>query len=425
MKSRKTYNSFSEYYDDLHHILYHLTTATSLADQAPYLIELKECDKVFIRFLNNGQDTNIKSVFFTRHGLCSNAQKDYGFAPNACVENAALIAMSKTGSITQHMLSEENNSKSYIVISPMLRARQTASKIIPDQFKGSIEIGNFITENSSYPSGKPILNMEGLESEQGFMTYVSSKKYDDTYFDNLAEILSSTNADLQQKSSTHLMLDNPQNINLTDNEKINLINSYIDNKINDYGDIDIWFIGHGKNTQNYFGTRYDIGNSMDFCETRKVIHFTTSEGLPLEFVTPYTININQTSGLFQGYIQHKELNMKPLITIDSIQYLENYVIDREHEHNISVEKAKEGSYLLLKELSYFAKNILGIDYLSKINATKHLIGIIKGTDTNPLTDDEVNTLLNERLGKSLKKYNIDIVAINETLKKTIQNQNKG
>jgi hypothetical protein len=302
------YKNYPAYYDDVRQALFQLNRPEKF-NQSDCLANLRSCDENFIKSLN--ENAKLKSVFFTRHGQCSSSHKGFGFVPNAALEDSALPFLEKAGLITKHLFSE--NTKLQIAISPMIRPLQTASYLIPDQFTDSIEVVNFFTENSSYPSGKPIFNAKSLAQESGFMFYAASFFYnDENYFNELSKRCDEAKQKIcgklkQEKNNlATLREDVSGNFNFSDQEKITLIDGYIETCGNGE-DIDIWFIGHGKNTQNYYN-KFGIQDSLDYCETRKIIHFQNEMGDTQEFLTPYILSIDQSSGLFKGMImQSKEL----------------------------------------------------------------------------------------------------------------------
>lgn len=66
--------------------------------------------------------------------------------------------------VDTHKLTEElfyfDNEIPIVRISPMVRAKQTASLVLPKNRKYDLDFENFLTENSSKPASSYIQNLE-------------------------------------------------------------------------------------------------------------------------------------------------------------------------------------------------------------------------------------------------------------------------
>lgn len=109
-------------------------------------------DQVYL----NEQKLEIRGhVLFSRHGKSAIwAQKRLGMSPNAPIAASAESSMSKTNQVTGNLLFYPDHNQSFIAISPMNRAMQTAGLLIPEHIcEAEISIEPALTENSNHPSG--------------------------------------------------------------------------------------------------------------------------------------------------------------------------------------------------------------------------------------------------------------------------------
>jgi len=163
---------------------------------------------------------------------------------------------------------------------------------------------------------------------------------------------------------------------------------------------DIWFIGHGKNIANYFKNRYQMDESLSFCETRKVWRYQVQDTIFEEFVVPYILIIDQKTGLMKADILPPQL--APGYRTSLKQELEGYIPLRLEEHQGPVTHP-------FKLFTQIIKETMGIDYETKVSAAKKLSMLL---DNKPLseglTDLEVKALMNDRLGILLEKYQFNL-----------------
>ncbi|WP_154660323.1 histidine phosphatase family protein [Legionella lansingensis] len=272
------------------------------------LAQIKEADQ---KYLEAQGTPIIRHVLFTRHGLCSNNQKNYGLAPNSTVEESALQHMGKTDQSTSKLLS--NAQAPTIVISPMIRALQTAAKIIPKNLQANLSIDPALSENTNAPSGSDIRSYDQLiqmRKDTSFFTsplqkilfWLSTLFYSQSDFDNLKkkrdeaiDILAIAGHGITDESKNE---DACRDVTLTGQQKIEKTNRLIHTA----GNNDLWLIGHGKNFKAFFEATFGNESDFDYGETRSVytiqsIKDNVSPGL---FSPPYTLVVNQETGEIDG-----------------------------------------------------------------------------------------------------------------------------
>lgn len=384
--------SYSNYYREVKEALSRLVNAKNPEDQAILLSDVNALD---LKFMQSRAQINTRpqKIYFTRHAKCTASDKVAGLAPNTPVDEEALKAISQTNKITRYFL-QENEANNTIVISPMLRARQTAGKLIPHDFSGNIEIQHFVTENSLYPSGKPIRNTDELQQGTNLWFQVSSNVYTNEYFKNIEALSNQADREILEKS-LHKKIDIPETISILDEEKIGKITDYIKHKTGD-----IWVIGHGKNITNYFKTCYQMDESLSFCETRKVWRYQVQDTIFEEFVVPYILIVDQNTGLMKADILPPQ--RAPGYRSSLKQELEVYIPQRMEEH-------QDPPAHPFKLFTQIIKETMGVDYETKINAARKLSMLL---DNKPLSEGltalEIKALMSDRLGMLLEKYQFNL-----------------
>ena len=306
---------------------------------------LKELGRLNHEFVVSVQARHqYQKIFFTRHATCSNYQKCWDWLPMQLLKNSLCwLCRIRVRLVKGYCQMISENCR--IAISPMIRAKQTASKLIPDGFAGTIEIADFLTENSNSPSGKPLLSKNDLQNKRDNSLFAISDMYhDDLYFEGLKQKMDEAHQTIAAKTR-YSVAESVNNVDLNDDEKITCINSYIAR----YAD-HIWFIGHGKNTKKYFENRYLIGKSLEYCETRKVLHYIAHDDTPTEFVVPYYLTVNQITGLFQGNMLVPEVT--PVMYTNPVNELQQYILDRKNSHQVSVSGGRTRVYSVLKSCSF-------------------------------------------------------------------------
>lgn len=390
---------YAHYHADLRAALSKLINAKTLQEQYQKLLVIQRLDERFIKKLAK-PGADIKRVYFTRHGQCDTFTDKYaGLAPNASVNPDALRAMQSSHIVTRAFL-QKNESTSTIVISPMLRAQQTAAELIPDQFAGKIDIQTCITENSCHPSGQPIVNSTDLLAHEDLWHQTSGMFFKEDYFKNLQALQQQSIAQITNKSAAK-SIHYAENVDILDDEKVEKIHAYISANPGD-----VWLIGHGKNFGNYFEKRYLLQQSPDYCETWIVFHFLDKDNIPTEFVIPYSLKINQKTGFMEADLRISDLSPGYRSTLE--KELQSYSIGRMEEHHFS-----QNMPLYENPFRFFtqtAKEIWGIDCDTKVSAVIKLGMLLRGEKPKePLSSTEINALMHDRVGGILEKYAFNLL----------------
>ena len=133
------------------------------------LRQIKETDHQFI--LDSGLGIT-GHVLFSRHGESSTwGQKRLGLNPNAALSEQAIENMSQTNRFTAGLLHHPDK-LTRIAVSPLVRAKQTASLLIPANLtKAQIILQPALSENSFTPSGNNITSLEELKQEYEQMSF--------------------------------------------------------------------------------------------------------------------------------------------------------------------------------------------------------------------------------------------------------------
>ncbi|WP_058477948.1 hypothetical protein [Legionella steigerwaltii] len=282
---------------------------SSQEQSSKILAQIHETDRLYL----NAREMEITGhILFSRHGESSLlGQKKLGLSPNACISKDAVQNMAITNRSSDALLCySPQEHPPLIAVSPMNRAMQTASLVIPQEIKNAnIEVLPFLTENSISPSGhdfRSVADMQKCYSQLSFWTSPLEKIllklsiwiYSDRDFDLLYEKRKSAAEEIQKHGNKILSdSDKPdvcQDLNYH-GDKIQDINALIDR----VDQRDCWLFGHGKNFAAFFQDVFGIESDFDYGETRRV-YKTKVNGTPSLYSPPYALIINQKTGKIEG-----------------------------------------------------------------------------------------------------------------------------
>lgn len=302
MKSHSDLN-IDQYNADVNKLTRELNDVSKLYSNQKQVIEkqknliaqLRKLDANYIKSVLQAQDHSVKTILFTRHGHCSDTKKKFGLNPNAAIRKKAKIAMTVTENLTSEFFEEAEKTK--IFISPMLRALQTASLIIPTEFKGDIEVTANITEKSDMPSGKDMRTREDLKS-LGIMGRISDILYGDR-IDSFVQPERTKAINILNKKAGKIISDTlPQA--LSDDEKVKNIQKSIASTLPGHAQ---WNICHGKISQKFLKDTLGYETSFDFGETKKILYYKGQNGEDAVFIPPYSLVINQETGMIESRLE--------------------------------------------------------------------------------------------------------------------------
>lgn len=279
--------------------------------RAQLLQQIKAADQLYLE----AQGSTITGhVLFSRHGKCSRLrQKKLGLSPNTVIEEDAQHHMAATNQASSNLLFYPEHKRPYIAISPMTRALQTASLVIPHGITDAeICIEPALTENSATPSGFDIrskADLQKLYAETSFwqeplkkiLFKISIWLYHDKDFQALYEqrqsaalAINKHGTNIDTATDAQGRPDVYQNLDYK-GDKIEDIKQLI----NAAGARDCWLFGHGKNFQTFFSHELGISSEFDYAETRPVYKIKTDKDASL-FSPPYALIISQDSGLIEA-----------------------------------------------------------------------------------------------------------------------------
>lgn len=301
----------NEYLKQIEHLIGQLNDCGD-NERTTLLQQIKETDQLYLE--SQGMKVN-GQILFIRHGTCASwEQKKYGLNPNSPLSDEAVNAMQTTNQSTRALLSHPDK-QPRIVVSPMIRAMQTAALIIPyDPDKGAVlSIDPALSENSDAPSGLDIRSKEDLQRVlrntsffktplKAFLFFISNLFYSDKkLFDSLDDKRNAAAAKLVQyaENGTIDLYDKKGSIkpslDYTGN-KIEDINKLITQTINK----DLMLIGHGNNFKKYFNEQFGINSTFSYGEIRSVYKMQADDEALTLFTPPYALVINQKTGTIEG-----------------------------------------------------------------------------------------------------------------------------
>jgi hypothetical protein len=276
--------------------------------KASILKQIKEIDKIYLERKGN---EIVGHVLFSRHGQCGQwNQKKMGLKPNTAIEKDAEQNMQSTNLATKELLFYPHSLQ--VAISPMNRAMQTASLLIPKGISNAkIIVEPALTENSELPSGWDIRSTADLQllTKQTSFWQAPFKKiflkisqwlYGDEYFKNHYLQRVAAAKKIEAYGNCILQSDNAnqpdvcQNINYA-GDKIKAIQELINNTNNQ----DAWLFGHGKNFKIFFTKVLGIKADFAYAETRSVYKIRANQSVFL-YSPPYVFFINQKTGKIEG-----------------------------------------------------------------------------------------------------------------------------
>jgi hypothetical protein len=267
--------------------------------------QIKESDQLYFE----AQGMIVKGkVQFTRHGECGVwGQKKFGLNPNSAISEDAVQSMAATNEATKALLSYPDE-EPLIAISPMVRAMQTASLIIPKSIKARISVEKYLSENSNAPSGLDVRSYQDLLdvsnktsffSLKGVLFFLSRLFYGPNYFE--------TNNQKRQVAAAKIQPFNQVGKDIYKDQQIPQSLDYNGDKIketqtliNETSEKDLWLIGHGKNFAAFFKSVFGINTEFEYAETKIAYKIKAQSMEPMLYTPPYSLVINQKTGEIEG-----------------------------------------------------------------------------------------------------------------------------
>ena len=337
-----TNRSLQEYKKDIKDLLNKLNALDELEEEQyllaakEILVEIKSRDQEFIR--------KTKGVFnghllFSRHGLCSVlTEKKLGLNPNAPLAEEAIEHMSSTNKYSINLLLNPEKIADFQV-SPLVRARQTASLVIPVGLqKAQITIEPALTESTFTPSGINLRNRNDFNHEYEILSFWSnpvklifftlSKWFfaNDEVFRQIkakSDLADEQMKKLVQKFESNDTDESHRKPQLNAQEKIHKIQEIIEHylKLDESNKGDLWLFGHGYNFRAFFKYIFGIGSTFEYGETRRV-YGVEHEGIVSLYSPPYAFVIDQTTGRIRGKYMgsNDRLSRIPLATSVTIPF---------------------------------------------------------------------------------------------------------
>ncbi|HAT1597065.1 TPA: histidine phosphatase family protein [Legionella pneumophila] len=266
---------------------------------------IKQADQLYLET----QGMSVRGqVLFSRHGECAIwGQKKFGVSPNSPISEEAARNMAATSEATKVLLTHPEKSPR-IAVSPMIRAMQTASLIIPKDIQANISIEAYLSENSDAPSGLDVRSNQDLQEVSKKTPFLSLKRilffltnlfYGQKDFEALNE--------KRKEAADKIQKHNKPGQDIYKNKNIPQALDYDGDKIRDTKKLinettedDLWLIGHGKNFKTFFKEVFDIDRDFKFAETR-VAYKIKAEGFePTLYTPPYSLVVNQKTGEIEG-----------------------------------------------------------------------------------------------------------------------------
>ncbi|MCL9685062.1 histidine phosphatase family protein [Legionella maioricensis] len=285
------------------------------------LHQIKETDHQFI--LNSGLNVT-GHVLFSRHGESATwGQKKLGLNPNAALSEQAIDNMSHTNRSTAGLLHYPDN-LTRIAVSPLVRAKQTASLLIPANLaKAQISLQPALSENSFTPSGNNITSLEQLKKEYAQMSFWQTPLKViifklSIWFYGHSSIFEQIQKKSAQADETMLhvpgvtsqdyfsqgQLNNEGSYtfdtnSLSEDQKIRATRQLIRDNLK-HGESDFWLFGHGNNFKSFFNKTFGIKSTFEYAETRSIYNTQKEPGVTSLFSPPYTFVIDQGTGRIRG-----------------------------------------------------------------------------------------------------------------------------
>ncbi|MCW8409917.1 histidine phosphatase family protein [Legionella sp. PATHC035] len=280
------------------------------AKSSQILAQIHETDRLYLDA--RGMEITAQ-VLFSRHGECGMlGQKKLGLSPNAAISEEAEKNMAITNQLSGALLCYSSQEHPpLIAVSPMNRAMQTASLVIPQEINNAdIKVLPFLTENSVSPSGfdvRSIADMQELYDQLSFWTSPFKKlllklsiwTHSDEDFSPLYE---------KRKSAAEKIEQHGKNKILSDGDKPDVCQNlkYHGDKIletktliNTVTQRDCWLFGHGRNFRAFFQDVFGMDTDFDYGETRRVYKTKINDKISL-YNPPYALVINQKTGKIEG-----------------------------------------------------------------------------------------------------------------------------
>lgn len=284
--------------------------------------DIKTADQQFLLSLKLSTKGHL---LFSRHGESSNwSQKKLGLNPNAPLEEQAIINMAQTNKATKSLLHYPDKAP-HIAVSPLVRAKQTASLVIPEGLSSvQIIIQPALSENSYTPSGNNITSLAQMKNEYQKMSFWKTPLQVILYalsiwFFGYPEVFQKIQEQSNQADNIMLQVPgvdaetyysqgqiNPRDgsysfdtHSLTEDQKVEKIRRLIRDNLKS-SENDYWMFGHGKNFQLFFSETFGITSEFEYGETRSVYNVQKEPGATSLFNPPYTFVIDQQTGQIKG-----------------------------------------------------------------------------------------------------------------------------
>ncbi|KTC89589.1 histidine phosphatase family protein [Fluoribacter dumoffii] len=297
-----------EYLREINSLVYQLNHSRD-EEARNLLAKIQETDRLYLKA--RGLDI-IAHILFSRHGECRLlGQKKLGLSPNTAISEAAEQNMATTNQLSGALLFYPlHNQTPLIAVSPMNRAMQTASLVLPREIRNAdIRVLPCLTEISIAPSGydvRSLADMQTLYNQLSFWTSPIKKlllklslwMYSDQDFSKLYEKRRRAAEKIQQHGNEILSDDDKPDVVQSLNfqgSKINETRAVIERLDHQDG----WFFGHGKNFRAFFEDVFNIKSDFDYGETRR-IYKTVVNGTSSFHSPPYVLVISQKNGTIKA-----------------------------------------------------------------------------------------------------------------------------
>lgn len=334
----------------------------SLLDDNSYQNELKatlqqirDTDRDFVAQMRQKINGH---VLFSRHGTCTFwEQKKWGLNPNAALADEAVANLSATNQSTSSLLHYPDKPLG-VAVSPLVRAKQTASLVIPQGLGGTqITIEPSLSENSHMPSGINLTSPEQFNKEYQKISFwkapvkfilfmvsrwiygnsdvfaqinAKSSQADDV----MLKIPGVTGNEYFSKANTNAMGEHSfDTSSLSEQGKTAATRALIHDKLS-HGESDFWLFGHGKNFKSFFKQTFGIRAPFEYGETRNIYNLQNEDGENSLFCPSYTFVIDQTTGRIRG----KLLDTPPAFEINPLPSKSSAIIESTavmHKHGLA------------------------------------------------------------------------------------------
>lgn len=292
----------------IHALIISLNQCNSDSGRNTLITQINETNRIYLEACQlrfNAQ------ILFSRHGKSTMLrEKILGLKPNAPISVSAQKNMQGVNQHTQGFLAFKNLPR--IVISPMVRALQTAALLMPTSIRGAdVVVNPVLAETSISPSGMDVRSLEDLRKLneqisfwrapwQAILFFFSRMFYGDAHFQDSQQLRQKAMDEIQAYNGGATIIqsngDVDQDLLLGQDMKL----LHTQQLIHEVEDQDLWLIGHGNNFRRFFKKTFALQVSFDYAETRAIFKVTENSGEVKFFIPPYTLIVNQNTGKIEG-----------------------------------------------------------------------------------------------------------------------------